>query len=140
MGCVLEEANNLRHRAAVEVALRRLLERESDDAFVIVEHAPTGKFVQFVGSSTQPLLLDLPLQPLVSVEVRRAAALFEELGVQLESWPVLDQPEGSVVGTQSGLQVAFERQEVAQAAALALRVFTEVYKLPADFPLSIEEN
>ena len=43
----------------IETALSSLLKRQNEDAFVIFEDSVSKKFVQFAGSSTEPLLLDI---------------------------------------------------------------------------------
>jgi hypothetical protein len=83
--------------------------------------------------------LTCPRQTLDDGELRRAVVLFRGLGISLEEWPTLDRPGGEVVGTESGFQLELG-QDIRQGADLALRIFTEVYQLPMDFPLSIEEN
>lgn len=126
------------HRA-IESALSRLLVRTEGNAFVIIEHRASGKFVQFAGSKSEPLLLDLPRQALNNAELERAIVLVRGLGADLEKWPMLDRPSGEVVGTESGFQLKLG-QDTKQAADLALRIFAEVFQLPRDSPLSLEEN
>ncbi len=129
----------MNNRREIESALSRLLTRTSDDAFVIFEHEDSGKFVQFAGSASEPLLLDLPRQTLDNAELERATILFRSLGVSLEEWPLLDKPGGQVAGTQSGFQVELG-QDIEKAADLALRIFSEVFRISIDAPLVVEEN
>ena len=51
-----------------------------EGAFLIVEESESGRFVQFVGSRDESLLLDLPLQTLSPEEMTKARAVFAELG------------------------------------------------------------
>jgi hypothetical protein len=122
----------------VEEALDRLLGR-GEGAFVVFEDLASGKFVQFSGSIDEPLLLDLPLQELSDVELGRAEILFRDLGVDYREWPVLDGPGGQVAGTQGGFQLELG-QDTKRGAGLTLRIFAEVFRLPADFLLSLEES
>jgi hypothetical protein len=55
------------------------LRRRKGRPFVVVTDTTTGKFVQFVGSATEPLLLDLPLaQILTPAEIKAATELLGE--------------------------------------------------------------
>lgn len=137
--CVQIRDDSVNNHQEIESALSRLLSRTDGNAFVILEHKASGKFVQFAGSKSEPLLLDLPRQALNSAELERAMVLFRGLGSDLEESPILDRPGGEVIGTQSGFQLKLG-QDTKQAADLALRIFAEVFQLPRDSPLSIEEN
>ncbi|MHC4180737.1 MAG: TY-Chap domain-containing protein [Planctomycetota bacterium] len=123
----------------ISTALADLLNRSSDDAFVIIEEKRTGKFVQFAGSTDGPLLLDLPTQTLTQAEQDRAQELFVSLGTPgLEKWAVTDHT-GAPAGTQAGFQMEFGRDPDA-AAAVAMRVFHEVYRFPDVVELVITQN
>lgn len=115
-------------------ALRALLNRSNPDSFVVFEEHASGKFLQFVGSSEEPLLLDLPTVGLTPDERRRATALFRELsgGGQTFSEPD-DADEFPGYQHESG-------RDADAAAELAMRVFREVYLLPEAFPMQVEEN
>lgn len=104
--------------AQITAALQEMLGR-NDAPFALIEHPPTGKFVQFAGSAQDPLMLDLPAQPLEPDERRRAEQSFASLG-----------------GTQSesGFQLDAGR-DAEEATRVTLRVFREVYELPEDAEL-----
>ena len=124
----------------IKTALRALLNRRNDDAFVIFEERDSGKFVQFAGSADQPLLLDLPSQALSAEEQQRAALLFAQLGsADATSADLYDRPGGQVVGRQISYQLVFG-QDCDRAAEVTSRIFKEVYRLPAEFELSVTEN
>lgn len=137
-GCS-EVAAPVNNQARISTALTVLLNRSGDDAFVIIEEKRTGKFVQFAGSTDQPLLLDLPTQTLSQAEQDRAQELFVSLGAPgLEKWAVTDHA-GAPAGTQAGFQMEFGRDPDA-AAVVAMRVFTEVYQFADLVELVITQN
>lgn len=124
----------------IKTALRALLNRSNDDAFVIFEEKASGKYVQFAGSLDQPLLLDLPLQALTAEEQRRASVLFNELATgDATQADLYDQREGQVVGQQVSYQLVFDR-DAERAADVTSRIFDEIYHLPAEFDLTVTEN
>lgn len=106
--------------ARIADALREVV-NSSGSPFAIIEHEPSGKFVQFAGSAQESLLLDLPFQPLAPDEKSRAQALFSELGGESGEY---------------GFQLMLDR-DPDKAARAALRVLREVYRLPDDAQLSI---
>src|SRR4051812_16160716 len=96
----------------IKAALRQLVRRAADDRpWVIFEH-PTGKFVQFAGSVDEPLLLDLPWQPLSEAEFYRAATFFKRLGVTGRELEMLD-PEGNKAAPQFAFNIAYPSVEAA---------------------------
>jgi hypothetical protein len=56
----------------IAARLRQLLKRDGRP-FVVVTDSVTGKFVQLMGSKTEPLLLDLPTAQILSDEEMKAA-------------------------------------------------------------------
>jgi hypothetical protein len=132
--CVhVEEASMNQHRV-VEEALDRLLTR-GGEAFVVFEDKASGKFVQFSGSMDEPLLLDVPSQELSDVEFERARTFFRDLDVSFTS----DGQNGQVSGIEGSFQLLLG-QDTKRGADLTLCIFAEVFQLPAEFSLSIEEN
>jgi len=131
----MTEANE----SIIRDTLTLLLESEVEQAFVVFEHTPSGKFVQLAGSKSDPLLLDLPTQTLNGDELKRAVELFGEYGVELETWEVYDRPGGHVVGAQSGFQFIMER-DLDIAVEISLRIFHEVFGLPSSFELNMIVN
>lgn len=126
------------NRVKITEALSSLLIRRSGDAFVIIEHPETQKFVQFAGSATEQLLLDLPSQPLSELEFYKAVQLFRKMDVFGEEYDVYDQPGGQVVGQQFAFNAIFH--SVDAAAKTVEEIFTMVYGFPADCNLKIIEN
>jgi len=108
-------------------ALTRLLKRDSnvEDAFVIIEGDSDSEFVQFLGSTTEPLMLDFPTMSLTEDEKARAKNLFSDIPNSSES--------------EYGFQVLFD-QDTASAALLVIRVFREVYQSDGSTPLTIREQ
>ncbi|MEM6274375.1 MAG: hypothetical protein AAF735_03950 [Myxococcota bacterium] len=121
---------------AAEEALRKLLTRTNDDAFVIFHRASGEDYVQFARDN-QGLFLDLPVIPLDDLQQMRAKQFFAEFGVSLDDTQ-LTAHDGSPAGSMQFYRVDFG-QDVQRAAATALDVFREVYALQ-DFEIEIEEN
>jgi hypothetical protein len=136
-GAGTESENRVTAREANEVRIRKalvaMLERQADDKFVIFEVSHTRKFAQFAGSSREGLFFDLPRQALDDAEWQRATALFQELGIAEE---IYDIPAGNVAHRQRSFQKDFGR-DVDAATNVALQVFQRVYRVPADFDLTI---
>ena len=119
-------------------ALSSLLNRTNDDAFVIIEQLPSGKFVQFTGSATDPLYLDLPAQTLSEEEFERATQFFLELGVEVSNHQLLDKPGGEVVAQQTSFNMVIH--SVQDAANLVRQIFTVIYEFPVDCRIGLVEN
>jgi hypothetical protein len=96
------------------VALNGLMSCSTDDrdCYVIVTEQESGRFVQFFGSQTDPLIVDLPTPALSRDERSRAGSLFSNLSDAAES--------------DTGFEVNFGHDPAA-AAAMGLRVLREVY-------------
>ncbi len=122
----------------LETALTALLHRRNDDAFVIVHHAGTDQFVQF--GSDESLRLDLPCLALSQEEAARASEAFAELGVRGPNEYEAPDPTAKDVIRHSASFQKLLGTDVAVAASLALKVMRDVYELPNDFQLTIEEN
>lgn len=107
-------------------ALEEMLRREAG-AFVIIIETRTEKYVQFAGSDDveDPLLLDLPWQPLSPQEHARAREIFAHLSERAE--------------VESGFQLELDR-DPQQGADLALRVLREVYHFGDDAELALIEE
>ena len=137
-GCA-KNAPSESHAKTIRAALTRLLERPYG-AFTIVEHVPSGKFVQFAGSEDAPLLLDLPLQALSAAELDRAKAVFAAFGhpgpvtLQAEQYP-----GGPPAGEQTGFMVEFGT-DVEAATELAVAVLHRIYGLGEDAKLTLTEE
>jgi hypothetical protein len=115
------------------VALRR---RGAEGSFVIVEHLPTGKFVQF---GRGPVLdMDVPCVSLTAEEADRAAAFFRDLGgVDLREY---DDPNPETAQVQHGAAFRFAfGDDAARAARAAILFFARVTSVPLNGPLTITE-
>jgi len=112
----------------IRKTLLALLQRDGTDAFVIFEDERTEKFVQFAGSFSEGLLLDLPFQALTIAERERAEALLCD-GLQQDD----DR------GARGSIQFLF-REDVEGATAATMQIFREVYRLPPAFRLVVTEN
>jgi hypothetical protein len=126
------------NREIIVAKLTALLARSNEDAFVVFEHASSGKFVQFAGSTSEPLLLDLPSQTLCKVEFDRAVAFFRRVGVAGEEHEVLDEPGGSVVGRR--FSFTYSPGTVEEAADVAVGVFREIFDFADGFEMVVREN
>jgi len=126
------------NRTRIRDALTALNLRVNVDAFVIVEDQVTRKFVQFAGSSNEPLTLDLPHQTLSELEFYRAVTFFRKLCVEGNEHQLFDEPGGRVVGKQSSFNMEFASVE--DAADVTVRIFEEVYLASPNSHLIITEN
>lgn len=118
------------NRERVADALQRLMQRTSDDTFVVVEEPATGRFVQFIGDA-DGVLLDLPLMNLTAAERRRADTLFASRpGAELEKHAGSDSESYQLdfgPDTRLATQVAFD-------------VFQQVYQLSPGHAIRLSEN
>ena len=113
---------------AIKTALESLLvEADEARAFVIIEHSDSGKFVQFAGSLSNPLLLDLPWQTLSEAEFYRAVVFFRRRGIAPAEYELFDGPLGKPVTEQVTFQ--FQLRSVEAATEIAIAVFAEIYLL-----------
>jgi hypothetical protein len=115
------------HQAeAIRNALIRLLERPSG-AYLIIQEPKTGKFVQFSGSSEEPLYLDLPIQTLSTEEFGTAEKLFKALDLPgPETYQLYEYPGGPPASMQTSFNVTFGR-DTKNAMALTVGIFQLVY-------------
>jgi len=114
---------------AIRTALESLfLQPEDALAFALIEHSDSGKFIQFVGSESSPLLLDLPWQALSEAEFYRAVEFFRLRGIPSAESQLLDAPSGQPVAEQLTFQESFRSVDAATEVAIA--VFEQVYRLP----------
>ena len=126
------------NQALIKDALSALLVRTNDDAYVIIEHQQSGKFVQFAGSASELLLLDLPWQTLSETEFYRAVEFFRRLGIVGAEHDVFDEPGGRVVSQQFSFNMTI--QTVDEASRIALDVLQNVFQIPRDCDLVITES
>jgi len=128
-----------KHPSEVQIqrALRNLLQRGGEDAFVIIEEPESGKFVQFGGAPG--LWLDLPCAALDEEEADRAYKVFNELGVEAPcEYHASDSKAGMVRhGASFRLNLG---DNVRAATSTALAILRLVYLIPEDTALSIVEN
>ncbi|MCE9556507.1 MAG: hypothetical protein K8T91_24420 [Planctomycetes bacterium] len=125
--------------AAISKSLRALLTRTNSDAFVIIEE-PMGNVVQFIGSRSEPLVIDVPTEALSREAKDHAQRLFTSLGGRFfENQPMYDRVGGTIVGTREVFQMELNT-DVRHATNVALRVLREVFRLPDTARLIITEN
>ena len=118
----------------IKQALCSLLAKPSEDKpWVIIEH-DSGIFVQFAGSATEPLLLDLPWQPMSEAEFYRAVVYFKKFGVVGDEVEMFDL-QGNRADPQFTFNMTFRSGDI--ATKVALDIFDEVYGLPRDSELAI---
>jgi hypothetical protein len=118
-------------------ALVALCRRGVDKSFVIVEHVPTGKFVQFgVG---RVLAMDVPCVSLNAEEADRAAVFFREIGgVDLREY---DAPNPRTGRIKHGATFRFDfGEDAVKAARAAILFFARVTTVPINATLSITEE
>jgi hypothetical protein len=124
----------MENAALIRRALCSLLGKPRDDnPFVVIQH-DSGKSVQFAGSAAEPLLLDLPWQPMSEAEFYKAAAYFKKpavAGAEREMFDV----EGKPRDPRSGFYMTFRSVDI--ATEVALEIFEEVYNLPRNVELAV---
>jgi hypothetical protein len=119
-------------------SLRRLTERNKEDAFVILEDRVSGKFVQFGRGTT--IKIDLPLASLDEVETDRAADWFRNLGVESPgSFDAPDPRESGRLRSQASFEFDFGT-DARRAAYSALDLFAAVYQLSNGVVWNVIEN
>ncbi len=124
----------MENASPIRRALCSLLVKPRDDnPWVVIEH-DSGKFVQFAGSAGEPLLLDLPWQPMSEAEFYKAAAYFKKHAVAGAEREMFD-----LEGKPTDPQFAFNRsfRSVEAATEVALEIFEEVYNLPRNVELAV---
>lgn len=134
-----KDSSNPTHFDTIKAAIVRMLERP-EGAFLIVEEPDSGKFVQFVGSRDEPLLLDLPLQTLSPEEATKARAVFVELGYP-DAIPAQGDPDaGDPANSQWQSATVSFGDDVDGAAKLAVAVLHDVYGFDETVKLELTEE
>ena len=122
------------------VVMKEALTGERYCPFVVFNAHPSGKFVQFAGYESQPLVLDLPLQSLSPEEQERAATLFGKLGISSpEVGEVYDFPTGEHAGFQTSYSLEFGK-DVESAISMVLDIFSSVFQLDEELILELDEH
>lgn len=118
-------------------ALVALRHRGAKDSFVLIEEPQSQKFVQF--GKGRLLCLDVPCVALAGAEADRASRFFNELG---EQYPTeYHDPDPQTGQTHHGATFRHDFGQDARAAAkAAIAFFVDVYALPPDVELSIQEE
>ncbi len=117
-------------------ALDALAGRINSNDFLAFATEGREKLLRFVGGEGE-LYLDLPGQMLDPEEMKRAEAYFEAIGVEKQSTEIY---EGGQLANQFesfGVEFGGDTQ---RATEMVLDVFFEIYRLPEDFPLEIDES
>jgi hypothetical protein len=125
------------NRSKIRTALASLLKADAGEGFAIFEEVRSQKFVQFYGSITEGLTLDLPAQAFSASELRILRNRAQELGLQYAETEAYDAPGGNVVGKQRSFSRTFDK-DVDGAASLALIIFHEIYSFPTDFEFVVK--
>lgn len=118
----------------MRIALKSLLNRDAEDAFVIFEEINSQKFIQFAGSINEPLFLDLPIQTLSPNELVVAKKLFAEYGCELSGYNIPDWYEGDIPDGQEGFQMDIG-YDIEKAVEISMGVFLKVFGFESDFDL-----
>jgi hypothetical protein len=118
-------------------ALVALLHQGTEDSFVLIEEPQSGKFVQF--GKGRCLEMDVPCVELNGVEADRAHLFFQELGEASPREYHAPDPKTGEIHHGTTFNHDFGR-DVTAAAKAAVALFVEVFGLPPDVELSIEEN
>jgi hypothetical protein len=114
-----------------------LLQPPADNAFLIIEQRPSGKFVQFIGSTSDPLFLDLPWQTLSEQEFYRAVGYFKRFGASGEE---LDQFDEQGLPVEKGFSFQMTIPSIEMAVEVAWGVFERVYLFSKTCNLAVTES
>jgi hypothetical protein len=119
-------------------ALDRLVAHAlGEKRFVVVDHLPSEKFVQF-NLDREGVVIDLPVLALDEGERERASTLFASVGVRRPAL-VSDETDAGEAMTFATYRLGFGTN-TAKASSFSARVFQEVYLLTADAPLTVTEG
>jgi hypothetical protein len=130
---MLDESNDRNLYEALYALRRRGVEGES---FVIIEHLPMDKFVQF---GIGPILrMDVPFISLSEEESNRAYVFFQELGgVELQEY---DAPNPRTGRIRHGATFKFDfGDDVHKAVRATILFFARVHQLEINATLSVSE-
>lgn len=111
---------------------------DRDDRFVVIEHAASGKFVQFEIEHDE-LVVDLPVIALDEAERARAAAVFASVGVDAPIEYRYQNEESGPELTITTYRLGFGSDPEA-AADFVARIVREVYLLPSLDALVVTEG
>ena len=92
---------------------------------MIIRDRSTNKFVQLMGSTSDPLLLDVPFPEMTPEELARAEAFFLNL-------------EGAVKN-EYAFNMDFDR-DADRAAETVMALFREVYLIEGNLDLDLKEH
>ncbi len=120
----------------IREALSLLLQHPAG-SYLIIEEPATGKFVQFSGSTEEPLFFDLPQQTLSQDEFEKARDLFSELGYPgPETFELFESSDGPSAGSQTSFLVTFG-DDIEKATELAIAVFESVFEMNSAVQLKL---
>ena len=128
----------MNHRSVIVKALSDLLNRENDDAFLILEDRATKKFVQFIPWAPDKLYMDLPYQTLSEAEFHKAVQCLRPLGVSETTHQVVQDPENPHAAEQFSFNTVFD--QIDDAVDMIELVFTKIYGFAPDFDLNVIEH
>ncbi len=128
----------MNHQHKISDALSALLQRQNEDAFVIIEDSRTNKFVQFARTDDGLLLLDLPAVALTETEFEKATQFFEQRGVVGQEHELLSEPDGVAVDSIFTFNVEYE--SVSEATKTVEEIFKSVFGIKAGSGFRINEN
>lgn len=139
-GLIIAAGSVVSNAAATGIrgALERLVRHpDSEQRFIVIEEAASGKFIQFDMQDRQ-LMLDLPLLALTPEESTRATKLFASMGLAQPAIDLSTHPASGQVQKTTTWRLGLG-DDVDKAATLAERILREVYGLPAHAALAITE-
>lgn len=123
----------------IKISLEKLLQRENEDSFVIIEDVKTGKFVQFAGGKYEELLFDIPQQILSKEEKERADTVLNNHSIFYESHPVYDENNSELeIGKEYGFSKKLNN-DIDLAVELVEKVMEEVYMI-GNISIEFTEN
>jgi hypothetical protein len=131
-----ERMDDARLIREMERSLNSLIHEAAHESYVVFEDRESGRFVQFT-LDRDALIFDLPARSLRADDIERADRLLGGLGIIRRSGPLLDGPNGRVLGTWTGFNEEMSGG-ASQGAQIALLVFREIFLIEGNLDLVVE--
>ena len=123
----------------IHEGLNRFSDCKTEDAFIIFENQSTENFVQFAKSKKSNFVLNIPMNCIDSIEYIRTEKYFKKITKNEIGEILFDKSNGLPRGKNKQFYMVLpDNSEIVTGVVLGF--FTEVYKLPAEFKLRIEES
>ncbi len=135
----LDKINSTENFKKIHKGLKRFSDCKTEDVFIIFENQSTENFVQFTKSKKSNFVLNIPMNCIDSIEYIRTEKYFKKITKNEIGEILFDKSNGLPRGKNKQFYMVLpDNSEIVTGVVLGF--FTEVYKLPAEFKLRIEES